>query len=380
MPSVTERLREALAPDYRVEREIARGGMGIVFLAQDVALERPVAIKIIRPELSTARAAARFLREARLLATLHHPNVVPIYRAGEAAGFFFYVMEYVEGDTLTERLQRGALKRDEVLKLGRDVLDALDAVHAKGVVHRDLKPSNIFLTQGRAIISDFGIAKPSEEPLHAATTAGRVIGTLGYMAPEQAYGQEVTGVSDLYAVGAVLFESYTGRAWAAQMGESRPNWSGVPRAVVPLLKRALAFKYKRKAALFTAGGVLAGAAVIGSLSFALRSEKPLSDVAILPFAPGPGIEMSGADRLTQLTAIHLGSFARVADQHDVAAWWHEHGPHIDSIPRSRIHELDTQYLVLGVVAVGEGDTSVTVAITDRRGRQDARIIEGVGAG
>jgi hypothetical protein len=139
-------------------------------------------------------------------------------------------------------------------------------------------------------------------------------------------------------------------------------------------------KYKRKAALFTAGGVLAGAAVIGSLSFALRSEKPLSDVAILPFAPGPGIEMSGADRLTQLTAIHLGSFARVADQHDVAAWWHEHGPHIDSIPRSRIHELDTQYLVLGVVAVGEGDTSVTVAITDRRGRQHAPIIERLGAG
>src|SRR5438552_11633953 len=146
-----QRLQDALAPDYRIERELASGGMGVVFLARDVTLERPVAVKIIRPELATALAADSFLREARILAGLRHPNIVTVYRAGEAAGLFYYIMELVEGETLHDRLRRGPLGPADARKLGRDLLDGLEAVHAAGIVHRDIKPANVFLLGTRTL-------------------------------------------------------------------------------------------------------------------------------------------------------------------------------------------------------------------------------------
>src|SRR3989304_5935384 len=144
MAAVLERLRVALAPDYELERELGGGGMGVVFLARDPALDRRVPIKVIRPELATARATERFLREAKLLAQLKHPNIMPVHRAGEAGGFAYYVMDYCEGETLQARLERGPLRSPEAVRLGCQLLEGLEAVHRAGLVHRDIKPANGF--------------------------------------------------------------------------------------------------------------------------------------------------------------------------------------------------------------------------------------------
>ncbi len=231
---ILERLRQALAPDYVVELELASGGMGSVFLGHEVALDRPVAIKLLRPELATTEAAERFLREARFLANLHHPNVVQVYRVGEADGLFFYVMEYISGETLEARLRRGRLPSGTALKLGRDLLDGLEAAHRAGVVHRDVKPANLLLSGRRTLLADFGIALDIRG---RAPSDGEVMGTPGYMSPEQRAGGTVGVSSDLYAAGAVIYEAFTGRSVTTA---STIDWRGVPRSAVPLLQRALA--------------------------------------------------------------------------------------------------------------------------------------------
>ena len=233
---LAERLRRALTSEYDVERELASGGMGSVFLAHDLALDRPVAIKIMRPELSTAPAAERFLQEARILANLHHPNVVQVHRVGEADGLFYYVMEYVAGETLETRLRRGPLPPVEALKVGRDLLDGLEAAHRAGIIHRDLKPANILLVWGRALLADFGIARAATRPSYR-TAPGALVGTPGYMAPEQEAGAEVTPAADIYAAAAVLYEAFTGRVWSSAAGV---DWTGVPGRVAHILKRGLA--------------------------------------------------------------------------------------------------------------------------------------------
>src|SRR2546427_9765527 len=253
MSSVLERLRATLAPEYDVEREIASGGMGMVFLGRDMALECPVAIKVLRPELATAHAAERFLREARMLASLRHPHIVPVHHVGQAGEFFYYVMDFVDGETLADRLVRGPLRPPEALKLGRDLLDALQVAHERLVVHRDIKPSNVFFVGGRALLVDFGIAKPvsgtsggavtprerTPTPAPSLTAPGSVVGTLDYMPPEQAAGAEVTPRTDLYAVGMVLYEALTGRPWSILDRPDRAGWSGVPRRMARVLRRAL---------------------------------------------------------------------------------------------------------------------------------------------
>src|SRR3989441_11836985 len=224
MSSVLERLRAALAPEYDVEREIASGGMGMVFLGRDMALECPVAIKVLRPELATAHAAERFLREARMLASLRHPHVVPVHHVGQAGEFFYYVMDFLEGETLADRLARGPLGPSEALKLGRDLLDALQEAHERLVVHRDIKPSNVFFVGGRALLVDFGIAKPvsgtsggagtprgrAPAPAPAPTPPRSGGGALGYIPPQQAAGGGGTPRTDLYAGGAGVYEAPTG--------------------------------------------------------------------------------------------------------------------------------------------------------------------------
>jgi serine/threonine protein kinase len=394
-------MRAALAPDYEVERELARGGMGIVFRAREVTLDRPVAIKIIRPELATARAAERFLREARILASMQHPNVVSVHKAGEADGFFYYVMEYIEGETLEDRLKRGPLPRDEALKLARDVLDALEAVHGRGVVHRDLKPSNIFLIDDRAVISDFGIAKPSDETIQSATTDGRVVGTVGYMSPEQAYGAAVTPASDLYSAAMVLFEAYTGRSWAPEMQKSRPDWSSVPGAIVPILRRALKFnvserwpdatslrralwhtrtrKYRRQTLMLALGGIVAGGAAALFLVARLLQPQELTDVAILPFEPLPGVDSGMAANLTLLTRYNIESFATVADDDAVTNWWQEHGPFADSLDRGDIRTLRSRYAAYATVATVGSDLQLAMSVIDRDGRRRPAVTERLAA-
>ncbi|MGA2384484.1 MAG: serine/threonine-protein kinase [Gemmatimonadales bacterium] len=242
MTALLDRLREALAPDYEVERELASGGMGVVFLGRDVALDRRVAIKIIKPELATAAAAERFIREARILASLNHPNVIPVHRAGESGGLFYYVMEYLEAETMADRLARGALPAAEAVAVARDVLSALEAVHGRGVVHRDVKPANIFVLKGRAVLADFGIAKDTAATGPGLTGDGRVVGSPGYMAPEQMAGGDVGAATDLYAVGLVLYEALTGEIWPLLTEPSGADWSRVPPWLVAVLQRALAWR------------------------------------------------------------------------------------------------------------------------------------------
>ena len=153
-----QRLQEALLPDFRVEQELARGGMGAVFLAFDTGLRCRVAIKVLLPEIATEGIVARFVQEARVLAALSHPHIVPVHRVGEADGLHYYVMDFLEGDTLEDRLRTRALSRGEGVKLARDLLEALEVVHDAGVVHRDIKPANIFLVKRRTVLGDFGIA------------------------------------------------------------------------------------------------------------------------------------------------------------------------------------------------------------------------------
>jgi serine/threonine-protein kinase len=241
MTTLLERLRAALAPDYEVTRELASGGMGVVFLGRDVALDRRVAIKIIRPDRATAVATARFVREAQILARISHPNLVPVHRAGESHGFSYYVMDYLEAETLAERLRRGPLPPDEAVAVARDVLAALDAIHRGGIVHRDVKPGNVFLLDGRAVISDLGVAKAADEGAPPLTDAGKAMGSPGYMAPEQMAGRDVTPATDLFAVGLVLYEALAGRVWTFATDPLRGDWSGVPRRLVSPLQRALAW-------------------------------------------------------------------------------------------------------------------------------------------
>jgi serine/threonine-protein kinase len=203
----------ALAPDFALQREIGRGGMGVVYLAQDVKLDRPVAIKVL-PELLAEVPAVRerFLREARTAAKLSHPNIVPIFRADETRGVVSFVMAYIDGGSLADRLAaRGPLPASEVAPLLRDVALALDFAHGHGIVHRDIKPENILVegVTGRALVTDFGIARLAEAaPL---TATGQVLGTVHYMSPEQVSAEPLDGRSDLYSLGVVGFRALTGR-------------------------------------------------------------------------------------------------------------------------------------------------------------------------
>jgi serine/threonine-protein kinase len=210
---VLERLKTALADRYSVERELGSGGMAVVYLAQDLRHERPVAIKVLRPELMSVVAAERFLREIKLTAGLAHPHILPVLDSGEADGVLYYVMPYVEGESLRDRLNREKqLPIDESVRIAREVADALSTAHKHNLLHRDIKPENILLQADHAVVADFGIAKAlSAAAGDRLTDTGISIGTPAYMSPEQAAGErEITEASDLYSLACVLYEMLTG--------------------------------------------------------------------------------------------------------------------------------------------------------------------------
>jgi len=204
-------LQNALAGEYVIERELGRGGMGIVYLARDVELDRPVAIKVLPPEYAARpELRERFLREARTAAKLSHPNIIPVHRADDVGGFVFFVMAYVDGETVGQRVRaRGPLPPAQAARVLREVAWALAYAHARGVVHRDIKPDNIMVEResGRALVGDFGIALRSDAA--GLTEQGHVMGTAQFMSPEQAAGESVDGRSDLYALGVVGFYALT---------------------------------------------------------------------------------------------------------------------------------------------------------------------------
>jgi serine/threonine protein kinase/tetratricopeptide (TPR) repeat protein len=215
MTTLLERLKPALTERYRVEREIGRGGMATVFLAQDLKHDRPVALKVLHPELAAMLGPERFLREIKVAARLNHPHIVPLHDSGQADGLLYYVMPFVDGESLRSRITRmKQLPVDDALEIARDVAAALDYAHRQQVVHRDIKPENVMLHEGEALVTDFGIAKAvSVAGGESITQTGLAVGTPAYMSPEQAAGEsDPDGRSDIYSLGCVLYEMLSGTA------------------------------------------------------------------------------------------------------------------------------------------------------------------------
>ena len=189
--------------------------MATVYLAHDVKHDRKVAVKVLRPELAATLGPERFLQEIRIAANLQHPHILPLYDSGEADGFLYYVMPYVAGESLRDRLAKeGELPVTDVVRILSEILDALAKAHSAGVVHRDIKPDNVMLSDRHALVTDFGVAKAVSEATgrQQLTTAGVALGTPTYMAPEQAAADpHIDHRADIYSVGAVAYELLTGR-------------------------------------------------------------------------------------------------------------------------------------------------------------------------
>ncbi|HEU5170670.1 MAG TPA: serine/threonine-protein kinase [Gemmatimonadales bacterium] len=387
MPSLLERLRSALAGRYAVERELGSGGMGVVLLARDLQLDRLVAIKVLRPELATAVATERFAREAKLLARLSHPNIVPVHEAGVADGVPYYVMDYVEGDTLETALHAGPLDPEAVRALGSAMLDALEAAHLRGIVHRDIKPANIFFVGERPRLADFGVARADAED-SALTASDALIGTPAYMAPEQLTGGPVSARTDLYALGLVLYEACTGERWQPATPPEKGDWSGVPRRLARPLERALAVAPAERwpdAAAFRAaltarrdrGSLVASAAAAALAGAALlvwwRPDSAAGappaggDLAVLPFSDTAGGGAFGR-RLARHVANRLEWFPawRLAPVAETFAWW-------DSTPPARREGRLPQGVRARAYAEGElardgGTELLRLTIRDSTGR------------
>jgi TolB-like protein/Flp pilus assembly protein TadD len=288
---------------YRLERELGSGGMATVFLAHDLRHDRSVAVKVLRPEIAAGVGAERFLREVRLAARLQHPHILPVFDSGEAAGCLWYAMPYVEGESLRHRLEReGRLELDDALRLARQVADALDYAHRRGVIHRDVKPANILLSEGHALLADFGVARPvltagGAGPADAALTeVGIAVGTPAYMSPEQAMGaDQLDGRSDIYALGCVIFEMLSGHppfaggnaqaVMARHITELVPSVrtaaDAVPAWVDTVIQRALA---KQAEARFASAGELARALVPGAPTEVVAGVRAERSIAVLPLA------------------------------------------------------------------------------------------------
>ncbi len=310
----------ALAGRYSLDHELGRGGMGVVYLAHEVHLDRPVAIKLLPPERAVDPVLReRFLREARMAAKLSHPNIIPIHAVDDAGGFVFYVMAYVEGETLANRVRtRGPLPNAEGTRILRDVAWALAHAHSQGLVHRDVKPDNIMLEagSGRVMVTDFGIAAVTSD-----ATGDGVSGTPEFMSPEQALGKEVDGRSDLYALGATAFFALTGRlpfegatpteVLAKQVTEPAPGVlsMGIPvsRKLAVLVDRCLAKEPDKRPA--------SAEALAEQMAVAIEQRKELP-VAIRMFAKkharldGAGTALGPV--LTVMAAAGAGSYTQSA--------------------------------------------------------------------
>jgi serine/threonine-protein kinase len=301
MPDLLDRLRTALADRYAIERELGRGGTATVYLAEDLKHHRPVAVKVLTPELAAALGPDRFLREIELSARLTHPHILPLHDSGSADGLLYYVMPYVEGESLRERITREKqLPVDDSLQIGREVADALGYAHAHGVIHRDIKPENILLESGHAVVADFGIARAIDQAGGEGLTAtGMAVGTPAYMSPEQAAGsRELDARSDLYGLGCVVYEMLAGQppftgptaeslahqhlsVHPRSVTELRP---AVPAGVAAALQRALA---KAPADRFATAAEFAAALAAPPPPAGVGSQAgppgPLEGIAVMPF-------------------------------------------------------------------------------------------------
>jgi serine/threonine-protein kinase len=327
---VLEQVVAAFAERYRVERELGRGGMATVYLAHDPRHDRPIALKVLLPELALALGPERFKREIRLAARLQHPHILTVLDSGdvETAGapLFYYTMPFVEGESLRARIDReGPLPAEDAIRISREVASALDHAHRHGIIHRDVKPENILLSDGHALLADFGIAKAAADAASRLTATGMSLGTPAYMSPEQATADpKVDARTDIYSLGCVLHEMLAGeppftgpsaqaiiakrfasaplplRTVRPQLLESVETAIGKALALAPADRYGTAAEFA--AALATAPPsraravqrwplVAAGVIAIAGVAFALRSRAPrvdaaptLSTVAVLPFS------------------------------------------------------------------------------------------------
>jgi serine/threonine protein kinase/Tfp pilus assembly protein PilF len=295
-----EQIGGALGGRYAVERELGRGGMATVYLADDLKHGRKVAIKVLRPELGSMLGPERFGREIQMAAALNHPHILPLHDSGEAAGLLFYVMPYVRGESLRQRLAREhQLPIDEAIDIARHVASALDHAHAHGLVHRDIKPENILLHEGEAMVTDFGIALAAGAADDRLTSAGLMIGTPAYMSPEQAAGEQVLDSrSDVYSLACVLYEllagepPYTGPSPRAIISKRftepvpavRRVRAAVPPGVEKALRKALAVvpadRYDSAGAFAAALSAPTAATVVVP---AVKAASATQSVAVLPF-------------------------------------------------------------------------------------------------
>ncbi len=312
----------SLAARYTIQRELGSGGMATVFLGWDVKHKRQVAVKILKPELSVSLGAERFLREIETTANLRHPHIVPLYDSGEAHGALYYVMPFVEGESLRERLKRdGQLPLDDAIRIAREVAGALSYAHARGVVHRDIKPENILLESGHAVVTDFGIARAVREAgTESLTGAGISLGTPAYMSPEQAAGErEVDGRTDLYSLGCVLYEMlggqppFTGPSTPSiirqhLVAEPRPIATlrpAVPAPVWAALERALAKNPADRFGLVSQFGDALGPAEPAAVSTMPASTTPLSTSALPSTSPPAANPRPHTERLLLMISVVL---------------------------------------------------------------------------
>ena len=275
-------LTAALADRYRIERELGRGGMATVYLAQDLRHDRPVALKVLHPEIAVSLGTERFLREIRLTARLQHPHILPVFDSGAVAGQPWYTMPYVRGESLRDRLRREIqLPVETALEITRQIALALEYAHREGTVHRDIKPENVLLSEGQALVADFGVARAlGAAGDEALTGTGMAIGTPAYMAPEQASGGQVDGRTDVYALGCVLYEMLAGE----------PPFTGpTPQAIV-----AKRFAHPAPSVLIVRPNV----------------PRPVDEAARKAMAPVPADRFASAARLAE--ALDRSSFPAIA--------------------------------------------------------------------
>ncbi|HEX5387287.1 MAG TPA: protein kinase [Gemmatimonadales bacterium] len=316
MADVPEALAGALSDRYRLERELGRGGMAVVFLAHDLKHDRPVALKVLHADLAAALGTERFQREIRFAARLQHPHILSVYDSGEAAGRLWFTMPFVDGESLRDRLRRaGRLDLGDALRVAREAAEALAFAHEHGVVHRDIKPENILLTRdGNTLVADFGIARAvGSEAGEQLTATGMSVGTPAYMSPEQAAGAtELDGRSDLYSLGCVAYEMLTGEppftgttpqsVIAKRFTDPAPPVAKLRDQVPEAVEAAVAKALKREPVdrFATAGEFATALTAPSGATFAAarpRARRPAIVVAIAVLAVMVGAAVLAARRL-----------------------------------------------------------------------------------
>ena len=373
MTDTFDRLKAALADRYAIEQEVGSGGMATVYLARDLKHDRHVAIKVLRPELAAAIGPERFIREIKITAQLNHPHILPLLDSGDAEGFLFYVMPYVEGESLRDRLNRDKqLSIEDSIKIASEVADALSSAHKHDVIHRDIKPENILLEEGHAVVADFGIVRViTAAGAERLTETGLAIGTPAYMSPEQASGEDqLDGRSDIYSLGCVLYEMLAGepphtgpsvqaiiaRKLSEPVRRLRAVRESIPVAVEELTMKALS---RVPADRFDTAAAMAGALANPTT----LSTAAMQSIVVLPFeslSPDPENEYF-ADGLTDELIADLSKIQTLRVISRTSAMTLK-GRERDV--RSIGRELDVRYVLEGSVRRAGNNLRVTAQLID----------------